>query len=133
MIALSNSVHLYVRPDAKERLLHLFGQILGLQVVQVTKAYVKAPEPMYAVRFSNGASMSVEFTPDALSDEQAARGAWLELKAEDAEGVKRKVLDYGLKRLAHPFTPFFYVQAPGGQVFRISATAEADHGPPPRG
>jgi hypothetical protein len=90
MIALSNSVHLYVRPEARDRLLELFGGVLGLQVVKVTKAYVKSPEPMYAVRFPNGASISVESTANALSEEQAARGAWLELRSDDADGVQRK-------------------------------------------
>jgi hypothetical protein len=122
MIALSNSVHLYVRPEARDRLLELFGGVLGLQVVKITKAYVKSPEPMYAVRFPNGASISVEFTANALSEEQAARGAWLELRSDDAEGVQRKALGFGLMQITHPFTPFFYVQVPGGQVFRICST-----------
>jgi hypothetical protein len=29
------------------------------------------------------------------------------------------VLAAGLPRVVHPYTPFFYFQAPGGQVFRI--------------
>ena len=74
---------------------------------------------MYAVAFSNGASLSVEFTEDALSDQQAQRGAWLELSTDDAVRLQQKVQAFGLKRIVHPSTPFFYIQAPGGQVFRI--------------
>jgi hypothetical protein len=119
MIALSNTVHLYARPKTREPLLAFFTEVLGLQVHEVTKAYLHSSEPMYAVTFSNGASLSVEFTEDALSDEQAERGAWLELRTEDAASLQRKALEAGLKRVVHPKTPFFYVQAPGGQVFRI--------------
>ena len=119
MIALSNTVHFYARPDAKEPLLAFFTKVLGLQVHEATRAYIHSPEPMYAVAFSNGASLSVEFREDALTDEQAERGVWLELRTDDAASLQQKALDAGLKRVVHPYTPFFYIQAPGGQVFRI--------------
>jgi len=119
MIALSNSIHIYARHDTKENLLEFFTSVLDLEVHEVTKAYLHSPEPMYAVTFANGASLSIEFTEDALSDEHAKRGAWLELRTEGAASLQQKALEAGLKRVVHPKTPFFYVQAPGGQVFRI--------------
>jgi len=120
VIALSNTIHFYARPDAKDRLLKFFANVLGLKVRPVTLPYVKgSPEPMYAVEFSNGARMSVEFTADALSDQQAERAPWFELRTENAEKLQQKALEFGLKRIVHPYTPFFYIQAPGGQVFRI--------------
>ena len=118
MIALSNSIHLYARPDTKEQLLEFFTSMLGLQAVESSDA-VGSPEPIYAFAFSNGASLSVEFTEDALSDQLAQRGAWLELRTDDAVGLQQKVQAFGLPRVVHPYTPFFYIQAPGGQVFRI--------------
>ena len=124
MIALSNSIHLYARPDTKERFLEFFTGVLGLEA-RAVPPYVKgSPEPMYSFAFSNGASLSVEFTPEALSDQQAQRGAWLELRTDDAVGLQQKVLAFGLKRVVHPYTPFFYIQAPGGQVFRIVESKE---------
>ena len=124
MIALSNSTHLYARPDTKEQLLEFFTSVLGLEA-RTVPPYVKSPpEPMYSFAFSNGASLSVEFTPDALSDQQAQRGAWLELRTEDALGLQQKAQAFGLKRVVHPYTPFFYIQAPGGQVFRIVESKE---------
>ena len=123
MIALSNSIHIYARPDTKEQLLAFFTSILGLQAVESVDA-VGSPEPIYAFAFSNGASLSVEFTQDALSDQQAQRGAWLELRTDDAVGLQQKVQAFGLKRVIHPYTPFFYIQAPGGQVFRIVSNKE---------
>ena len=119
MIALSNSIHLYARPDTKEQLLAFFTSVLGLEAMAVPPYVKGSPEPMYSFAFSNGASLSVEFTEDALSDQQAQRGAWLELRTDDAVGLQQKVQDAGFKRVVHPYTPFFYIQAPGGQVFRI--------------
>jgi len=123
MIALSNSIHLYARPDTKEQLLEFFTSVLGLQAVESSDA-VGSPEPIYAFAFANGASLSVEFTEDALSDQQAQRGAWLELRTDDAVGLQQKVQAFGLPRVIHPYTPFFYIQAPGGQVFRIVSSKE---------
>src|SRR5258707_5888200 len=123
MLAVSNSIHLYARSDTKEQLLEFFTSILGLQAVESSDA-VGSPEPIYAFAFSNGANLSVEFTEDALSDQQAQRGAWLELRTDDAVGLQQKVQAFGLRRVVHPYTPFFYIQAPGGQVFRIVSSKE---------
>lgn len=123
MIALSNSIHLYARPGTKEQLLEFFTNILSLEAV-VSSDALGAPEPIYAFEFSNGAWLSVEFTEDALDDQQARRGAWLELRTDNAEEVQQKALAAGLSRVVHPYTPFFYIQAPGGQVFRIVSNDE---------
>jgi catechol 2,3-dioxygenase-like lactoylglutathione lyase family enzyme len=123
MIALSNSIHLYARPDTKEKFLEFFTRILGLEAHESSDA-TGSLEPIYAFKFSNGASLSVEFTPDALDDQQAQRGAWLELRTDDALRLQQQVQAFGLKRVVHPYTPFFYVQAPGGQVFRIVSNKE---------
>jgi|SRR5579859_332304 len=123
MIALSNSIHLYARPDTKEKFLEFFTSILGLEAHESSDA-TGSPEPIYGFKFSNGASLSVEFAQDALDDQQAERGAWLELRTDDALGLQQKVQDAGLKRVVHPYTPFFYIQAPGGQVFRIVESKE---------
>jgi hypothetical protein len=118
-VALTNTAHLYARVSEKERLLRFFAEVLGLSPREVTVAYVTAKEPMYAVTFSNGAGLSVEFTDDALTDQAAERGAWLELSVTDRDVVVAKALAFGAKRIVHPATPFVYLQAPGGQVFRI--------------
>lgn len=119
MIELSNSIHLYVRLDAKENFLKFFTSVLDLEVRAVPSYAKGSPEPMCSFAFSNGASLSVEFTEEALDDQQAQWGAWLELKTDDAAELQQKALAFGLKRVVHPYTPYFYIQVPGGQVFRI--------------
>ena len=118
--ALTNTAHLYARASEKERLLRFFTEVLGLSPRELARrAGVTAKEPMYAVTFSNGAPLSVEFTDDALTDQAAERGAWLELTVTDRNAVEAKAQAFGTKRIVHPATPFVYLQAPGGQVFRI--------------
>jgi len=118
-VALMNTAHLYARVSEKERLLRFFTEVLGLPPREVTVAYVTAKQPMYAVTFANGAGLSVEFTDDALADQAAERGAWLELTVTDRDAVEANARAFGAKRIVHPATPFVYLQAPGGQVFRI--------------
>ena len=118
-VALTNTAHLYARVSEKARLLRFFTEVLGLPPREVTVAYVTAKQPMYAVTFANGAGLSVEFTDDALADQAAERGAWLELTVTDRDAVEARAQAFGAKRIVHPATPFVYLQAPGGQVFRI--------------
>ena|SRR5579884_4162168 len=115
MVALSNRVHTYARPNSKEKLIDFFTNILGCEVL---------PSPVLAFAFSNGASLSVEFTEDALDERQARWGAWLELKTDDATGLREKVLAAGLPRVEFSGNNYFYFQAPGGQVFRIASSDE---------
>jgi len=127
MIELSDTVHGYARPDTKERLLEFYGSILGLKAATTPPPYWGgSPELFYGFQFANGKVLSGEFTEDALDDEHAQRGVWLELRTDDAQGLQQKVLAFGVKRVVHPYTSFFYIQAPGGQVFRIVESKEIE-------
>lgn len=118
MIALSNSVHIYVRPESREKLVWCFTSILGCEPVASSDA-PDLPAPILAFRFPGGGALSVEFTEDALDEHQARKGAWLEVKAADAETVQRRVIEAGLPVLIHPANNHFYFATPGGQVLRI--------------
>lgn len=121
MIALSNRVHLFARPDSKEPLIDFFTTILGCEVL----GSVDAPGllmPIIAFGFPNGASLTVEFTEDALDEQHARRGAWLELMTDDPSALTQKILQAGLPRLEHLSNDYFYFQAPGGQVWRFATT-----------
>ncbi len=117
MIALSKRIHLFARPDIQEELTAFFTDIFGCRAV------VRPGTSIVAVRFPNNASVSVEFTVDALDEEQAGRGAWLEIQIDDPVALQRKVLDAGLQRVDYA-TGHFYFQAPGGQVWGIGPLRE---------
>ena len=123
MIALSNRVHMFARPDVRDKLTTFFIDILGFKVLESSDA-PGLPTEVIAVVFSNGASLSVEFTENALDEQQARRGAWFELRTDDASALKQKVLDAGLPRVEYTGNDFFYFQAPGGQVMRIVSNDE---------
>ncbi len=112
MIALNNRVHLFARPDVKDELTAFFTAILECEAAEIPGT------PIMVFQFPTTASLTVDFTADALDVEQASRGAWLEVRTDDPEALQRKVLAAGLSRVDYP-TVRFYFQAPGGQVWGI--------------
>jgi hypothetical protein len=118
MIAISNRAHIYVRPDAKEKVKWCFTTVLGCGA-PLSLDNTGQADPILAFTFPNGGSLSFEFTDDALDEQQARRGAWLEVKADDPSALKKKILEAGLPHLKHPATSTFYFVVPGGQVVGI--------------
>jgi hypothetical protein len=49
---------------------------------------------------------------------RTARSVGLEIKSDDVEETKRKILDSGVSKLELP-DPHLYFQAPGGQCLRL--------------
>lgn len=118
-MALANRVHFYARPAMRAALIRLFVDVLGCAGPIALPARGQ-PDAILAFSFPGGGSISVDFTDDALTDEQARHGAWLELRAADAQALQQKVLDAGFERVHYTATQAFYFAAPGGQVFAIT-------------
>ena len=121
-LALGNRAHLFAHPGVKEKLVWCFGEVLGCGAPVSLRAPGLA-EPILAFRFPGGGSLSIEFTPDALSEAQARRAAWLEIRCANPPALKQKILDAGLPQVTYPATNTFYFAAPGGQVFGIVSAA----------
>jgi hypothetical protein len=112
MITLSNRAHLFARPDTEEDLTAFFTDIFGCAATAVPGTSI------VAFRFPNGASVSVDFTADALAEGPPARGAWLEVQTDDPLALEGKVRAAGLPLVDYA-TGRFYFRAPGGQVWGI--------------
>jgi catechol 2,3-dioxygenase-like lactoylglutathione lyase family enzyme len=54
----------------------------------------------------------------ALDENDFLKAIHLELKTDNSEEMKQKILAFGVKKLDVP-DPHLYFQAPGGQVFRL--------------
>jgi hypothetical protein len=54
----------------------------------------------------------------ALDESGFSKAMYLELKADDVEEMRQKIVAFGVKVLEVP-DPHLYFQAPGGQVFRL--------------
>jgi hypothetical protein len=58
-----------------------------------------------------------------VTDESAflrsARSIWLEIKSDDVEETRRRILESGLVRKLEVPAPHLYFQVPGGQCLRL--------------
>lgn len=117
-------VHLFVRPEYRRRFQELFRDVLACDVRELDFGMT---EPILLVSFPDGSAFSVEFSDGALTEpaiqsldySKAARGAWIEFRAADANAVQQKLREGGVACFSHPASPHTYFSAPGGQVFRI--------------
>lgn len=70
-----------------------------------------------------GGDFFIGFVYGDVSDEseflRSFRAIWLELKSDDVEGMRRKILDSGLVRKLDIPDLHLYFQAPGGQCLRL--------------
>ena len=67
------------------------------------------------VAVDQGVSYGAE---DALSDEDFLKAIFLELKSDNVDETRRRIVAFGVNVLEVP-DPHLYFQAPGGQVFRL--------------
>ncbi len=112
MITLKKRVHMFTHPKNKEPLIDFFTTLLGCTVIG-------APSSL-AFQFVDGSAISVDFTEDvvdALDEQQARRGAWLELETDEPLTLKEQIRASGYRQF--DYKGFFYFQIPGGQVMRI--------------
>jgi hypothetical protein len=92
-------------------LTQFFTELLGCQAALVPGTSI------LLVRFPN-TNLRVDFTDSAPDEQQALRGAWLELRADDPAALKQKIVAAGLPLVRYP-TGRFYFQSPGGQVWGL--------------
>jgi hypothetical protein len=57
--------------------------------------------------------------PDESNFLRTARSIWLEIKSDNVDETRRKILDSGLVRKLDIPDPHLYFQAPGGQCLRL--------------
>ncbi len=74
-----------------------------------------------------GENFYIGFLYGDVSDEskflRTARSVWLEIKSDDVEEMKKRIIDFGVMKLDIP-DPHLYFQAPGGQVLRLVGIGE---------
>jgi len=57
-------------------------------------------------------------TPDESEFLRTGKSMWLELKSDNVQEMRQKILEFGVRKLDIP-DPHLYFQSPGGQVFRL--------------
>ena len=85
----------------------------------------KAEEDRDIIRMGENSYIAFLYgdVPDAGDFLRTARSVWLELKSDNVEEMRQKILDSGVRRLDVP-DPHLYFQAPGGQCWRLVGIGE---------
>lgn len=93
-----------------------FANFIVMSLAAITKAdpdrdFMRLGEDFY-IGFLYGE------VPDESEFLRTARSVWLEIKSENVEEMTKKILDFGVRKLAVP-DPHLYFQAPGAQCLRL--------------
>ena len=90
-----------------------YCDVLGGKIMKADpeRDFIRLGEDFYIVLYGD--------VPDESEFLRTARSVWLEIKADNVEEMKRKILESGLVRKLEVPDPHFYFQAPGGQCLRL--------------
>ena len=107
--------HLSVLVPLKEResIRKFYCDVLGGKIMKADpeRDFIRLGEDFYIVLYGDVADES-EFL-------RSARAVWLEIKSDNVEEMKRKIVESGLVRKLEVPDPHLYFQAPGGQCLRL--------------
>jgi catechol 2,3-dioxygenase-like lactoylglutathione lyase family enzyme len=114
-VVLGNHMAVFAARSEQDRIRRFYCDILGCRL------NVKADE---VDRFQLADDHIIfVYQSTALEESGFLKAMYLELKADDIEEMRRKILAFGVKKLDLP-DPHLYFQAPGGQVFRLVGVDE---------
>jgi catechol 2,3-dioxygenase-like lactoylglutathione lyase family enzyme len=125
-VIFGNHAALRVPRAEKDRIRKFYRDVLGCEIMRELddKDDIRMGDGFYiAFLYESGDGREVEkgvvyAAEDTLSDDDFLKAIFLELKADNVEEMRQKIVAFGVKVLEVP-DPHLYFQAPGGQVFRL--------------
>jgi Glyoxalase-like domain len=114
-VILGNHMAVFAAKSEQDRIRKFYGDILGCRVN--VEADVVDRFQLYDVHFC------FVYQDTALAAEDFLKATYLELKAENLDNLRERILAFGATQVDIP-DPHFYFQAPGGQVFKLVGVSE---------
>ncbi|HET7546107.1 MAG TPA: SRPBCC domain-containing protein [Polyangiaceae bacterium] len=113
-VVMGNHSSVIVPREDRENIRKFYCDVLGgtITKAQDERDFIRLGDGFYIV-FMYGD------VPDASEFLRSARALWLELKSDDVEGMRQRIVDSGLVRKLELPDPHLYFQAPGGQCLRL--------------
>lgn len=89
-----------------------YCDVLGCKIMKESdqRDFIRLGENYY-IAFMYGDDDESEFL-------RTGKSVWLEIKCDNVDEMRKKILDFGVRKLDIP-DPHLYFQAPGGQVLRL--------------
>jgi len=112
-VSFGNHSALRVPRTERERIRAFYRDVLGCEIT-------RTGDQKDDVRLGDDFYLAFLYEDDgvALDENEFQRAIYLELKADDVEDVRQRIVAFGVKVLDVP-DPHLYFQAPGGQVLRL--------------
>ena len=116
---IGNHVSVLVPRQERDSIRKFYCDVLGGEIMKADpeRDFVRSGEDFY-IAFLYGD------VPDESEFLRSARAVWLELKSDNVEETRQKILESGLARKLDIPDPHLYFQAPGGQCLRLAGSDE---------
>ena len=124
-VSFSNHAAVMVPKQDRDQLRQFYCDVLGCTLAKKFEA-VAAQGGLEKDIFRLGDNFYLAFLYADVDDQSEflrGRSIYLELKTDNVDDMRRKIVDFGVKVVEIP-DPHLYFQAPGGQVFRLVGTDE---------
>jgi len=112
-VVLGNHSAVRVPRAEKDRIRTFYRDVLGCEITRASdqKDDVRLGDDFYI-------AFLYEDEDEALDESDFLKAIYLELKADNVDEMRQKIVAFGVKVLEVP-DPHLYFQAPGGQVLRL--------------
>jgi catechol 2,3-dioxygenase-like lactoylglutathione lyase family enzyme len=113
-VIFGNHSSVLVPQQDRDAIRQFYCDVLGGKVMKADpeRDFIRLGEDFYIAFLYGDVADESEFL-------RSARSVWLEIKSDDVEEMRRKILASGLVRHLDVPDPHLYVQAPGGQCLRL--------------
>jgi hypothetical protein len=116
-VLFGNHSKVTVSPSERDQIQRFYRDVLGGNVATRSDTFD-------LIRIGTDFYMAVAYDASAPSGPDLLKSIWLELKTNDPEGLKHRILNFGIKAIETRDKEHFTFQAPGGQVFRLVGNTE---------
>lgn len=113
-VIFGNHSSVIVPRQDRDRIRKFYCDVIGGTITneQDDRDFLRLGESFYIVFMYGDVRDESEFL-------RTARSVWLEIKSDNVEEMRRKILESGLVRKLEIPDPHLYFQAPGGQCLRL--------------
>jgi uncharacterized protein YndB with AHSA1/START domain/catechol 2,3-dioxygenase-like lactoylglutathione lyase family enzyme len=112
-VIFGNHASVLVPRQARDAIRRFYCDILGGRIAKADpeRDFIRLGDDFYVVLYGD--------VPDQSEFLRTARSVWLEIKSDDVEEMRRRILASGLVRQLEVPDPHLYFQVPGGQCMRL--------------
>ncbi len=112
-VILGNHTATYAARSEQESIRRFYREVLGCKAVETNDNvdHLQLDDVDFCFVYQDA----------ALNADDFLKPIYLELKTDNVEQMRDKILAFGVKKLDVPGAGLLYFQAPGGQVFRLVA------------